>query len=297
MTGQLDVTTTGSEPRVTSGEAKLTGGEDGRAGDDHRPDAWARVRDLTPARIGLGRHGAAQPTSSKLSFAAAHAAARDAVHSGESGDFSEPSNGGDAGRLDSSGTESGLSFLADAPLVRSRAGNRPEYLRRPDLGRLPNGEDLSKLPTREAGWDVGIVMADGLSPNALSYHGKATEEALRDAVHRICPELSIAPTVKANQARVALGDHIAHAMNMRVVVVIIGERPGLSVPHSLGMYITYDASPGTTDERRNCISNIHPPDGLSYEHAAFTAADLISKMLELRKSGATVKATRHAISN
>ena len=84
-------------------------------------------------------------------------------------------------------------------------------------------------------------------------------------------------------------------MNMRVVVVIIGERPGLSVPYSLGMYITYNASPGTTDERRNCISNIHPPDGLSYDHAAFTATDLISKMMELGKSGATLKATRHAI--
>lgn len=271
MTRQLDVTT--------------TGGDAGRAKDDHRPDAWARVRDLTPARIGLGRHGAAQPTSSKLSFAAAHAAARDAVHS---------SHAGGAG---SSGTTNGLSFLADASLVRSRAGNRSEYLRRPDLGRLPNDEDLEKLPTREAGWDVGIVMADGLSPDALSYHGKATEEALRDTLHRICPELSIAPTVRADQARVALGDHIAHAMNMRVVVVIIGERPGLSVPYSLGMYITYNASPGTTDERRNCISNIHPPDGLSYDHAAFTAADLISKMMKLGKSGAALKATRQAISS
>lgn len=251
-------------------------------------DAWARVRDLTPARIGLGRHGAAQPTSSKLSFAAAHAAARDAVHSGGTDDSGDGAD---------SGPKSGLSFLADAPLVQSRAGNRSEYLRRPDLGRLPNNDDLKKLPTREAGWDVGIVMADGLSPDALSYHGKATEEALRNTLHRICPELSIAPTVRADQARVALGDHIAHAMNMRVVVVIIGERPGLSVPYSLGMYITYKASPGTTDERRNCISNIHPPDGLSYDHAAFTAADLISKMMELGKSGATLKATRHAISS
>lgn len=268
MTGQLDVTT--------------TGGDADRAREDHRPDAWARVRDLTPARIGLGRHGAAQPTSSKLSFAAAHAAARDAVHSGDAG---------------SSGIESGLSFLADAPLVRSRAGNRSEYLRRPDLGRLPNDEDLKELPIREGGWDVGIIMADGLSPDALSYHGKATEEALRDALRRICPECSISPTIRADQARVALGDHIADAMTMRVVVVIIGERPGLSVPYSLGMYITYNASPGTTDERRNCISNIHPPDGLSYKHAAFTAADLVSKMMELGKSGATLKATRHAISS
>lgn len=251
-------------------------------------DAWARVRDLTPARIGLGRHGAAQPTSSKLSFAAAHAAARDAVHSGGTDDSGDGAD---------SGPKSGLSFLADAPLVRSRVGNRSEYLRRPDLGRLPNNDDLKKLPTREAGWDVGIVMADGLSPDALSYHGKATEEALRNILHRICPELSIAPTVRADQARVALGDHIAHAMNMRVVVVIIGERPGLSVPYSLGMYITYNASPGTTDERRNCISNIHPPDGLGYDHAAFTAADLITKMMELGKSGATLKATRHAISS
>ncbi len=88
-------------------------------------DAWARVRDLTPARIGLGRHGAAQPTSSKLSFAAAHAAARDAVHSGDTDDSGD--------RADS-GPKSGLSFLADAPLVQSRAGNRSEYLRRPDLG-------------------------------------------------------------------------------------------------------------------------------------------------------------------
>lgn len=271
MTKQIDVTT-------TDGDADRIRG-------DHRPDPWARVRDLTPARIGLSRHGAAQPTSSKLSFAAAHAAARDAVHSG------------DAGGTADSGTTGGLSFFSDAPLVRSRAGDRSEYLRRPDLGRLPNDADLKELPIREDGWDVGIVMADGLSPDALFYHGNATEEALRDALHRIGPELSIAPTVKADQARVALGDHIAHAMSMRVVVVVIGERPGLSVPYSLGMYITYNASPGTTDERRNCISNIHPPDGLGYEHAAFTASNLISKMMKLGKSGATLKATRHAISS
>ncbi|MFD0361290.1 ethanolamine ammonia-lyase subunit EutC [Nocardia sp. GCM10030253] len=238
---------------------------------------WQELRRTTQARIGLGRTGDALPTGRVLEFRAAHAAARDAVH-----------------------TPLGVDDLADqvaslglgaAAHVRSRARDRAEYLRRPDLGRLPAasavGEPaLSQVP--HSGAEIGFVLADGLSPRALTEHGPAMVEAL---IEELAPRYSIAAPVIATQARVALGDHIAEAMGVATVVVLIGERPGLSVADSLGIYLTHLPRSGRTDADRNCISNIHPPEGLGYAQAAKVVAGLVSGARVLGRSGVDLKDT------
>jgi len=178
------------------------------------PDAWEALRRTTQARIGLGRAGDALPTRRVLEFQAAHAAARDAVH--------EPL---DVPALVEAVTAVGL---GEPLLVTSRATSRAEYLRRPDLGRRP--DDLSGLPRTEA--QVGVVLADGLSPRALVDHGPRLLAAIAAALG---PETTLAPPVIATQARVALADHVAEAMGVETLIVVIGERPGLSVADSLGI--------------------------------------------------------------
>ncbi len=239
---------------------------DARAADE----VWALLRDVTQARIGLGRAGNSLPTRRVLEFQAAHAAGRDAVH--------DP--------LDVAGlTEQVRDLGLGAPLVvRSQASSRSEYLRRPELGRAP--ADLSILPN--TGADIGIVLADGLSPRALTDHGAGLLGALvREFHHRY----RIAPPVIATQARVALGDHIGQALGVRTLLVIIGERPGLSVADSLGVYLKHLPRPGLTDADRNCISNIHPPDGLDYQTAAGIAAALVTGARKLGRSGVALKDT------
>ena len=233
-------------------------------------DFWDVLRLTTQARIGLGRAGDALPSRRVLELRAAHADARDAVH--------EPLD------VDSFATAVAEVGLGPATVVRSRAGSRSEYLRRPDLGRLPEAESLATIPGGEH--QVGFVLADGLSPRALTDHGAALLAAL---VAELRPTLSLAPPVIAVQARVALADHLAEAMGVETVLVLIGERPGLSVADSLGVYLTYRPGPGRTDADRNCISNIHPPDGLGYEQAARVAAALVAGARRLGRSGVTLK--------
>ena len=140
----------------------------------------------------------------------------------------------------------------------------------------------------ERGADVGFVLADGLSPRALAEHGAPLLTALVD---ELADHYSLAPPVIATQARVALGDHVAEAMGVRTVVVLIGERPGLSVADSLGIYLTHLPRPGRADSDRNCISNIHPPDGLGYRRAARVAAGLVGGARRLGRSGVDLKDT------
>ena len=240
-------------------------------------DVWAPLRRTTQARIGLGRAGNALPSHRVLEFKAAHAAARDAVH--------DP--------LDVAGLSSVVEALGiGAPLhVHSLAGNRGEYLRRPDLGRAP--ADLTHLPTAGPGHgaDIGIVLADGLSPRALTDHGAGLLAAL---VEKFGGRYRLAPPVIATQARVALGDHIGAALDVGTVLVVIGERPGLSVADSLGIYLTHLPRPGRTDADRNCVSNIHPPDGLGYQSAARTTAVLVAGVRRLGRSGVALKDTSRA---
>jgi ethanolamine ammonia-lyase small subunit len=234
---------------------------------------WRDLRRNTQARIGLGRTGDALPTTEVLALRAAHAAARDAVHVPLDVEiFTE--------QIASMG-------LGEPVTVTSKAADRSEYLRRPDLGRLP--ADLSGIDNHGA--DIGFVLADGLSPRALTDHGAGLLGALAD---ELADRYTLAPPVIATQARVALGDHIAAAMGVRTVLVIIGERPGLSVADSLGIYLTHAPRPGRADAERNCISNIHPPDGLTYLDAARVVAGLVAGARRLGRSGVDLKDTSRA---
>lgn len=239
---------------------------------DHAPDAdfWRDLRRSTQARIGLGRTGDALPTAEVLALRAAHAAARDAVHL----PLDAPALAERVGALG----------LGTTVTVTSRASTRAEYLRRPDLGRLP--ADLSPITPTDA--DLGFVLADGLSPLALAEHGPGLLAAL---IAEFADRYTLAPPVIATQARVALGDHIAAAMGVRTVLVLIGERPGLSVADSLGIYLTHLPRPGRADAERNCISNIHPPDGLTYTDAARVVAGLVAGARRLGRSGVDLKDT------
>ncbi len=359
---------------------------------------WAELRRTTQARIGLGRTGDALPTERVLEFRAAHAAARDAVHTPLAVDDL-------AARVAELG-------LGRPTHVRSRAADRSEYLRRPDLGRLPaiaagavewtrtsapeaadavephsvasnatasnatatdatatdapgtdatatdapgtdatatdatatdapgtdatatdapgtdatatdapgtartpsaravvgealsssaggrTGPDIEMDPSSRAGQrvsaspgtgaDIGFVLADGLSPRALAEHGVPM---LRALVAVLGERYTLAPPVIATQARVALGDHIGESLGVATVLVLIGERPGLSVADSLGIYLTHRPRPGRADSERNCISNIHPPEGLGYERAARVAAGLVEGARRLGRSGVDLKDT------
>jgi ethanolamine ammonia-lyase small subunit len=247
---------------------------DERADDAVAQEFWRDLRRNTQARIGLGRTGDALPTSEVLALRAAHAAARDAVHVPLEVDIF---------------AEQIASMGLGAPVtVTSKAADRSEYLRRPDLGRLP--ADLSGVENHSA--DLGFVLADGLSPRALTDHGAGLLAALAE---ELGDRYTLAPPVIATQARVALGDHIAAALGVRTVLVIIGERPGLSVADSLGIYLTHNPRPGRADAERNCISNIHPPDGLTYTDAARVVAGLVAGARKLGRSGVDLKDTSRAV--
>ncbi|WP_349536592.1 ethanolamine ammonia-lyase subunit EutC [Rhodococcus rhodochrous] len=233
---------------------------------------WDDLRRHTRARIGLGRTGNGVPTRQHLEFIAAHAAARDAVHVPL--DVESLAN-----RLRELG-------LGEAVTVHSAARDRETYLRRPDLGRIPE-EGLSLHHT---GSDIGIALCDGLSATALTTHGPDLVAAIAHAL----PGVTIAPPVIATQARVALGDHIGAQLGVTTMLVLIGERPGLSVADSLGINLTHRPRPGRTDAERNCISNIHPPHGLTYDHAARVVATLVDGARRLGTSGVALKDTsRH----
>ena len=229
-------------------------------------DFWDALRRTTQSRIGLGRAGNGLPMKAELEFRAAHAAARDAVHD----------------ELDVAALSARLKalWLGDPVVVASRAADRAEYLRRPDLGREP--ATVLDLPAH--GDDLGVVFADGLSARAVSTHAVPFLEALLGSITS-----SVAVPVIATQARVALGDHIGAALGVRAVLVLIGERPGLSVNDSLGVYLTYAPRPGRHDAERNCVSNIHPPDGLGYADAARVVAGLLTASFTLGESGVRVK--------
>jgi ethanolamine ammonia-lyase small subunit len=224
---------------------------------------WDSLRRHTQARIGLGRAGSALPTRHRLELQAAHAAARDAVHS----------------PFDPDTVAAALTGMPTIR-VRSAAPDRLTYLQRPDLGRRLDDIDRAHLPRDD--WDLVFVVADGLSSRAVHEHAAAVVLA---TTALLPTGWRVAPVVLASQGRVALGDDIAHALGAAMAVVLIGERPGMSAADSLGAYLTYAPRPGrTTDADRNCLSNIRPPLGLS--HAA-AAAKLIALMLGARELGAT----------
>jgi ethanolamine ammonia-lyase small subunit len=231
-------------------------------------ELWARFRRATPARIGLARAGDAVRTDALLDFQLAHAQARDAIHGGV--DFTAL-----AGRI-------GRPTLH----VHSAAPDRATYIRRPDLGRRLDAPSRGLLAAARADppWDVAFIVADGLSSAAIEDHAAPL-------LHAVLPKATgwrIAPVILAEQARVALSDEIGALLNTRLAVMLIGERPGLSVRNSLGVYMTFDPRPGRADSERNCISNIHA-EGLGYETAAEKLIWLMSESRRLQATGFFLK--------
>jgi ethanolamine ammonia-lyase small subunit len=230
------------------------------------------LRALTPARVGLGRSGAGLPTKALLDFTLDHARARDAVHAA----------------FDSAGLVRALGEFGLTPIeVASRATTRSDYLRRPDLGRMLAPESRQLLESRRGeAAELVIVIGDGLSPTAIHHHAA---DLLRQLLPRLAQAgIATGHVVVASGARVALGDEIGEALAAKMVAMLIGERPGLSAPDSLGVYLTFNPKVGRTDAERNCISNIHG-SGLGSAEAAFKIAWLIRQALAREVSGVALK--------
>jgi len=237
-----------------------------------KPDAaWSALRAFTAARIGLPRSGASLATGPLLELRLAHARARDAVH--------HPL---DPVGLAAALRELGLPVLA----VASAAPDRRVYLMRPDLGRRLAPEAQAALAVHAGGFDVAFVVADGLSAQAVESHARPALEAALSSLR--AEGWRIAPLVVVSQGRVAVGDAVAAALGADCVAVLIGERPGLSSPDSMGAYLTFRPGPGTTDADRNCISNIQPK-GFGPAEAGSKIAFMLREMRARGLSGVKLK--------
>src|SRR5262249_24794740 len=234
-------------------------------------DPWPVLRQFTAARIGLPRSGASLATAPLLELRLAHARARDAVHE----------------RLDDAQLVGDLTTLGLPVLtLASAAEDRRHYLMRPDLGRRLGESSNAALAAHAGDYDVAFIVADGLSARAVAAHA-------RPVLAQLLPRLRaknwrIAPLTVVRHGRVAIGDAIAMALRASIAVVLLGERPGLSSPDSMGAYLTWQPTPQTTDADRNCISNIRP-EGLNYADAAFKLAHVLIAIRARRISGVALK--------
>jgi ethanolamine ammonia-lyase small subunit len=235
------------------------------------PSPWGEWRSVTPARLALGRVGTGMPTEEVLRFGWAHAMARDAVHAAL-----------DVPALQAALLVQGWSIAR----VRSRAPDRVTYLRRPDLGRVLDPDESAKLRAMNTvSGNICIVIGDGLSSLAVERHAAPLLAALRPL---LAVELERVPVVIATQARVALADEVADALRAKLSIMLIGERPGLSSPDSLGIYITHAPFEGRSDAERNCISNVRP-EGLGYAAAALKLAWLVREAIRRGLTGVDLK--------
>jgi len=233
------------------------------------------LRRLTPARIALGRTGTSMPTSAQLDFQYAHAQARDAVHL----------------PFDSAGLSAQLAERGRASLrLHSAATDRNSYLQRPDLGRKLSDESAQALRdyalANPGGVDLAIVVADGLSALAVHRHTLPFLARMEDQI--VNDGWSVSPVILVEQGRVAVADEIGELLGAKMVVILIGERPGLSSPDSLGLYFTYNPKVGLTDAYRNCISNVRL-EGLSYGMAAHRLLYLMREACRRQLSGVNLK--------
>ncbi len=236
-------------------------------------DPWHNLRLFTQARIAQGRAGCGLPSAALLDFQLAHAEARDAVH-----------QAWDVDRFAQSVKNIGLEPLC----LKTPVTNREQYLQRPDKGRCLDHASRELLKTRPVeAIDAVLVFSNGLSSTAMEMHGLSLLEAIVTAFQS--RPLRLGPICLAPNARVALADEIGSLLNARLSVIIIGERPGLSAADSLGAYLTFSPQIGNTDAERNCISNIRPPHGLSYQAAAAKLLYLGSEALQRGLSGVALK--------
>ncbi|RRV18061.1 ethanolamine ammonia-lyase subunit EutC [Pseudomonas saudiphocaensis] len=236
---------------------------------------WQELRQLTPARIALGRAGTSLPSRAQLDFQFAHAQARDAVHL----------------PFDHTALREELHSLGHRTLLlRSAAGDRHTYLQRPDLGRRLDDESATllneHLKEHGGGHDLAIVIADGLSSLAVSRHSLPFLKRLLEQV--TAEGWSLAPITLVEQGRVAVADEVGERLGAKMTVILIGERPGLSSPDSLGLYFTYAPKVGLNDAYRNCISNVRL-EGLSYGMAAFRLMYLMREACRRQLSGVDLK--------
>lgn len=257
---------TGSKPAVTA-------------------NPWRRLSAWTDARIGLGRAGISLPTQEMLAFQLAHAQARDAVHL----PLDTPALMRELAEL----TERRKVLLPHKPVhLQSQAGDRITYLQRPDLGRRlgqSSCEALDRLGhTGDSPVDLALVIADGLSSYGIQKNAVGFLEALLTDLEADDQNWELAPLTVVSQGRVAIGDDVGQRLNARCVVVLIGERPGLSSPDSLGLYLTWAPKPGLTDASRNCISNVRPA-GLSVEEASRRLMYLLREARRQKVSGVPLK--------
>ena len=234
-------------------------------------DNWEFLRKHTAARIALGHAGVSIPTKELLAFRLAHAQARDAVYSHLALE-----------KISTQLSQNGLDYLE----IKSSSASRNEYLTNPDQGKKLSCDSVQKLKQIFSSFTLCFIIGDGLSATAVNEHAVEVIKIIYSKLKK--QNWSIAPIILAEQARVALSDEIGSLLNAEIVVMLIGERPGLSSPDSMGAYITYLPEPGLTDERRNCVSNIRP-EGLSYQFAAEKIFYLLTEMKTRKISGVTLK--------
>lgn len=240
---------------------------------DSSPDFWQNLRQYTGARIALGRAGNSVTTGQLLDFQLAHAQARDAVHAQLNAEEV-------VGKLQR--------YHPSVLMLSSQATDRRMYLQRPDLGRCLDEASVGKIREvlLQAEYDISLVVVDGLSALAI-------EKNIVPFLDELLPRLRsqsyrLAPICLVRQGRVAIGDEIGALLRSRMVIILIGERPGLSSPDSMGIYLTYQPAPGLTDEARNCISNVRKA-GLPYPFAAEKLLYLINESFRRKLSGVNLK--------
>lgn len=236
-----------------------------------RDELWVALRAATSARIGLPRVGSAIATREHLAFQLAHAQAQDAVHEAL-----------DLAQIESALKARGLDYV----WVSSRAVTRESYLLRPDLGRRLSDDGRVALEGMGQECDLAFVVADGLSARAVQHHAVPLIDEVARLLHGAA--WRIGPVVIARQARVAIGDEIGQLLGAHMVVMLIGERPGLTSPDSLGAYITWAPVPGRHDAERNCLSNIRP-EGMGYAEAAQRLVYLCSAARQRKLTGVGLK--------
>lgn len=235
------------------------------------PDMWSELKRFTDARISLGRCGCSLPLSESLSFKLAHAQARDAVWS--------PFNIDElAGEIEALG--------GSCLRLASSVEDRSEYLTRPDKGRKLSDDSRRRLESQSKGYDLCIVVSDGLSSRAIHENAASFLESFLILSRNV--GLRVTPVCLVENGRVAIADEIAAILKARLSVILIGERPGLSSPNSMGIYMTYAPKPGATDESRNCISNVRT-GGMTVDAAVQKLAYLVETAFHMQMSGVALK--------